>query len=478
MNFNYKASCFDGYECFDEDKFHDECGVYGIYTDSKDVNAAKRTYYGLYALQHRGQESAGIATFDGTNMKCHKDMGLVAEVFDKESIDAIYGGSAIGHVRYSTAGDSTLKNAQPIVGKCKLGNIALAHNGNLTNADIIRELLEESGCAFQTSIDTEVILNLISRGAKKGIIQSITDSIQAIKGSFAMVILTEKELIGIRDPYGIRPLCLGKIDGGYVLASESCALNATGAEFIRDIKPGEIVVINEEGVSSIMFGEKSKLATCSFEYIYFARPDSVIDGISVNGSRYKAGMKLYEVAPVEADIVVGVPDSGLSAAMGYAKASGIPMDLAIIKNKYIGRTFIAPNQEERQASVDVKLNVIKENVEGKRVVLIDDSIVRGTTSKRLVSILKAAGAKEVHFRVCSPIVKYPCYYGIDIPYRSDLIGDKMNEEEIGKAIGADSLVYLSKKDLLDCLENKYGFCCGCFDGEYPISAPVNHKEDI
>ncbi len=472
MNFKYEGSCYDRYECNDGDKFHDECGVYGIYSKNEDINVAKRSYYGLFALQHRGQESAGITTFDGKDMNCYKAMGLVSEIFNKDSIDKLKGYSAIGHVRYSTAGESSLNNAQPIMGKGKLGNISIAHNGNLTNADIIRELLEESGCVFQTSIDTEVILNLISRGAKKGILQSVIDSIQAIKGAFAMVILTENELIGVRDPYGIRPLCLGKVDGGYVLASESCALNATGAEFVRDIEPGEVVVINDEGLRSIKFGEKSKLATCSFEYIYFARPDSVIDGISVNNSRVKAGMKLYEVAPVEADIVVGVPDSGMSAAMGYAKASGIPIDMAIIKNKYIGRTFIAPTQEERESAVDVKLNIIEENVKGKRVVLIDDSIVRGTTSKRLVAMLRKAGAAEVHFRVCSPTVQYPCYYGIDTPYRSELIGDKMSEVEVGQAIGADSLVYLSKNDLLECLGNNQGFCFGCFDGEYPISAPV------
>ncbi|MEG2918763.1 MAG: amidophosphoribosyltransferase, partial [Clostridium sp.] len=375
MDFKFKASCYDGYECYDDDKFHDECGVYGIYSKGDKLNVAKRSYYGLYALQHRGQESAGIATFDGKEMYCEKDMGLVSEIFNNNSLDALKGYSAIGHVRYSTAGDSSIKNAQPILGKFKLGNIAIAHNGNLTNSEVIREILEESGCIFQTSIDTEVILNLISRGAKKGILQSVIDAIQVIKGSFAMVILTENELIAIRDPYGIRPLCIGKVNDSYVVSSESCALNATGAEFVRDVEPGEVVVINDDGIRSIKFGEKSKLATCSFEYIYFARPDSVIDGISVNNSRYKAGMKLYEVAPVDADIVVGVPDSGMSAAMGYAKASGIPIDMALIKNKYIGRTFIAPTQEEREASVNVKLNVIRENVIGKKVVLIDDSIV-------------------------------------------------------------------------------------------------------
>lgn len=477
MNFKYKESVFDGYECFDEDKFHDECGVYGIYTKSEEVNAAKRTYYGLYALQHRGQESTGIISYDGNHMKSHKDMGLVSEVFNKNIIEDLGGYSAIGHVRYSTAGGSCKENAQPIMGRAKLGSIALAHNGNLTNSDILRELLEDSGCVFQTTIDTEVILNLISRGSKKGILESVIDSMQAIKGSFALVILTENELIGVRDPYGIRPLCIGKIDGGYVLSSESCALNATGAEFVRDVEAGEIVVINEDGIKSFMYGEKSKHATCSFEYIYFARPDSVIDGISVNASRYKAGIKLYEVAPVKADIVVGVPDSGMSAAMGYAKASGIPIDLALIKNKYIGRTFIAPTQEERESSVDVKLNVIKENVEGKSIVLVDDSIVRGTTSKRLISMLKSAGAKEVHFRVCSPRVTYPCYYGIDTPHRSELIGEKMTQEDVGSTIGADSLVYLSKENLLECLGSNKGFCTGCFDGEYPISAPINFREE-
>ncbi len=461
------------YECYDEDKFHDECGVYGIYSINKDLDVSKRTYYGLYALQHRGQESAGIVSFDGENVNSHKGMGLVSEVFSRECLEGLKGYSAIGHVRYSTAGDSSIKNAQPLIGKFKLGNMAIAHNGNLTNAEILRELLEDSGCIFQTSSDSEVILNLIARGAKKGILQSIVDTMQAIKGAFAISILTEEEVIGVRDPYGLRPLCIGRIgEDTYVIASESCALTATGAEFIRDVEPGEIVVINDEGMRSIKYGEKSTRATCSFEYIYFARPDSVIDGISVNKSRYEAGIELYKSNPIEADIVVGVPDSGMSAAVGYAKASGIPLDMALIKNKYIGRTFIAPTQEEREASVGVKLNVIKENVEGKRIVLIDDSIVRGTTSKILIEMLRNSGAKEVHFRVCSPMVKFPCYFGIDTPYRSSLIGAQTTEDEVGNLIGADSLAYLTKENLLKCLGRENGFCCGCFDGEYPISAPV------
>jgi len=467
-----KLTFKEPYECFDPDKFHDECGVYGIYSKDDKIDVAKRSYYGLYALQHRGQESAGIVTYDGIDMHCHKGMGLVSEVFSNETLNKLTGHGAIGHVRYSTAGDSILKNAQPVLGEFKLGSIAIAHNGNLINADIVRELLEDSGCVFQTSIDSEVILNLIARGAKKGVLQSIVDTMQAIKGSFGIVILTEKELIGVRDPYGIRPLCLGKINDSYMIASESCAIDATGGEFIRDIEPGEIVVINDDGIKSINFGEKTKGATCSFEYIYFARPDSVIDGISVNGSRVKAGTKLYEEYPVEADIVVGVPDSGISAAMGFSKASNIPFEMALIKNKYIGRTFIAPSQQERESAVNVKLNVLKESVEGKRVVLIDDSIVRGTTSKRLVEILKNAGAKEVHFRVCSPVVEYPCYFGIDTPYRSALIGAQMTVEEIRAAIGADSLGYLTMEGLLQCLGREKGFCTGCFDGHYPISAPV------
>lgn len=469
MNLEFQGS----YECYDEDKFHDECGVYGIFSTSPQINVAKRTYYGLYALQHRGQESAGIVTSDGKTMSCHKGMGLVSEVFNNKIIDELQGHAAIGHVRYSTAGDSVLKNAQPVLGEFKLGNIAIAHNGNLVNADIIRELLEDSGCVFQTSIDSEVILNLIAKGSKKGVVKSIIDTMQAIKGSFGIVILTENELIGVRDPYGIRPLCLGEIDGNYIIASESCAIDATGGNFIRDIEPGEIVVINAEGIKSFNFGEKTKCATCSFEYIYFARPDTTIDGISVNTSRIKAGMKLFKEHPVEADIVIGVPDSGIPAAIGFSKASNIPFETALIKNRYIGRTFIAPSQEERESAVNVKLNVLKESVEGKSVVLIDDSIVRGTTSRRLVELLKNAGAKEVHFRVCSPVVKYPCYFGIDTPYRDALIGSQLQEiDEIKEAIGADSLGYLTTEGLYESLGKADGFCTGCFHGKYPMSAPV------
>lgn len=455
-----------------EDKFHEECGVYGIYSREGELDVSKLTYYGLYALQHRGQESCGIVTSNKGEMKSHKGMGLVSEVFDTKILDNMQGNSAIGHVRYSTAGESLIKNAQPVVGSCKLGDIAIAHNGTLVNAEVIRELLEDCGCVFQTSIDSEVILNLISRSAKKGIEQAVVDTMQAIKGSYAIIILTKNELIGVRDPHGIRPLCLGKIGENYVMSSESCGLDCTGVEFIRDVKPGEIIVINKDGIKSINFAEKSKKAVCAFEYVYFARPDSVMDGIGVNNARLLTGKKLFEESPVKANIVIGVPDSGIPAAIGYSRASGIPFDVGLIKNKYVGRTFIAPSQEMREKAVTVKLNALKEVVNGKSIILIDDSMVRGTTSKRLVEILKKAGAKEVHFMVASAVVKYPCYFGIDTPYRSELIGANNDIESIKNEIGADSLHYLSVEGLVNSLKEDGSFCLGCFKGVYPISAPI------
>lgn len=455
----------------EEDKFQDECGVFGIFS-LEGLDVASITYYGLYALQHRGQESAGIVVSDGNELKTYKGMGLVCEVFNENIIEKLKGKSAIGHVRYSTTGSSSENNAQPIVGQYKLGSIAIAHNGNLVNADVVRELLEDCGCIFQTSIDSEVILNLIARGAKKGIEKAVVDTVQAIKGSFATVLLTEDKLIGVRDPNGIRPLCIGKINESYILCSESCALDSIGADFIRDVEPGEIVVIDDNGIKSLKLAEKTKCETCAFEYIYFARPDSCIDGINVYNSRVRAGRKLYEECPVEADIVIGVPDSGIAAAVGYAEASGIPYGIGFIKNKYVGRTFIAPSQEMRERAVAVKLNPLKVNVCGKRVVIIDDSIVRGTTSRRLVEILRRAGASEVHFRVSSPMVKYPCYFGIDTPYRSGLIGSGNSVEDIREKIGADSLGYISMEGLLQSLGEDKGFCLGCFNGVYPVSAPM------
>lgn len=456
-----------------DDKLHEECGVYGIYCTEPETMVGTMTYYGLYALQHRGQESCGIVTSDCQKMNSHKGMGLVSDVFNEKILQNMKGKSAIGHVRYATAGEISIKNAQPVVGTCKLGEIAIAHNGTIINTSVIRELLEDCGSIFQTSADSEVVLNLISRSSKKGIESAVIDAMQAIKGSYALTILTNNELIGVRDPNGIRPLCLGKTENGYVLASESCALDCTGAEYVRDIKPGEIVIINDEGIKSINFVEKSKKAVCSFEYVYFARPDSIMDGISVNKARLLSGKKLFEESPVEADIVIGVPDSGVPAAIGYSRASGIPFEMGLIKNRYVGRTFIAPTQELRERAVTVKLNALKEAVNGKKIVLIDDSIVRGTTGKRLIDTLKKAGAKEVHLRIASPVVKYPCYFGIDTPCRRELIGANMGIDEIRESIGADSLAYISIEGLVECIKENGGFCLGCFNGVYPMSAPKN-----
>lgn len=458
------------------DKFKDECGVFGIYS-TEGFDVASITYFGLYALQHRGQESAGIAVGDGEDINCYKNMGLVSDVFNEKILADLKGISAIGHVRYPTAGSNSINNVQPITAKYKLGSLAIAHNGNLVNADVIKELLEDGGTVFQTSSDTEVILHLIGRAAKKGIERAVVDAMQAVKGSYAIVIQTESKLIGARDPYGIRPLCLGKINESYVLCSESCALDTVGAEFIRDINPGEIVIIDENGIKSINFAEKTKCETCSFEYIYFARPDSTIDGINVYETRVKAGRMLFEENPVDADVVIGVPDSGIPAAVGFSRASGIPFEIGFIKNRYVGRTFITPSQDMRERAVSVKLNPLKVNVVGKRVVIIDDSIVRGTTSRKLVETLRKAGAKEVHFRISSPVVKYPCYFGIDTPYRSELIGARLTVEEINTEIGADSLGFLSIDGLLESMGKGKGFCLGCFSGVYPLSAPIENRMD-
>ena len=453
------------------DKFKEECGVFGVYTN-KSMDVSSMVYYGLYALQHRGQESAGIAVANGESVDIHKGMGLVTEAFSKDDLNKLKGFAAIGHVRYSTSGDTRIENAQPLLSQSKLGSIAMAHNGTLVNADVIRELLEDGGHIFHTSIDSEVIANLIARGAKKGIERAIFDAIQAVRGSFAMVILTEGKLIGVRDPHGIRPLCLGKFEEGYVLSSESCALDAIGAELVRDIEPGEIIIIDDNGIKSYKYSENTQCQTCAFEYIYFARPDSTIDGLDVHYSRVRAGEELYNENKIDADIVVAVPDSGIPAAIGYSKASGIGYDTGFVKNRYVGRTFITPSQEIREKAVSVKLNPLKVNVNGKRVILIDDSIVRGTTSKHLVDALRRAGAKEVHFLVASPIVKFPCYFGIDTPYRSELIGAKKSIEEIRDAIGADSLGYLSMKGMYKCFKNDCEYCVGCFNGIYPIATPI------
>ena len=484
----YESGCMAA-----DDKLRDKCGVAGVYfnrgkalagaddcaADGTDetagANAATIVYYALYSLQHRGQESAGIAVSDGTDVKVHKDMGLVSDVFTAENLAALRGHISIGHVRYATAGGCTIDNAQPFVNRFKLGSVAVAHNGQLVNYEQIREMLEETGSTFNSTSDTEVIVKLIAKSYRKGLERALTDTIQMIKGSFALCVMTENCLIGARDPNGIRPLCLGKLENGWMLASESCAIDAVNGEFVRDIHPGEIVIINDDGVLSFEFGEKTSKRSCIFEYVYFARPDSIIDQIAVEEARLRMGAMLAKESPVPADVVVGVPDSGLGAALGYSRESGVPYAMGIVKNKYIGRTFIAPTQKERENMVFVKLNALKSELSGKRVIVIDDSIVRGTTSRRLVQIVRRAGAREVHFRVSSPPVKFPCYFGIDTPKRAELISSAHDEEEICKEIGADSLAFLSADGMFEacrsCNPAQYGFCKGCFTGEYPISVP-------
>ncbi|HAE42081.1 MAG TPA: amidophosphoribosyltransferase [Clostridiales bacterium] len=457
---------------FDDDKLHEECGVVGVYSSRPEI-VSQLAYYGLFSLQHRGQESAGIAVKCGGGIEYHKDMGLVAEVFDDKILDKLVGGMATGHVRYSTTGDSLKENAQPLVVKYKKGSLAISHNGNLTNAEALREMLEDTGVIFQTSTDTEVIANLLARNFKGDMVKSVRNIMEIIKGAFAFVIMTEKELIGIRDAFGLRPLCLGKRDDGYLFASESCAISAMGGEFVRDIEPGEIVVINDEGISSIPSGMFVRKKSCIFEFIYFARPDSNIDNINVYQTRYNCGVELAKESPIDADLVFSVPDSGTPAAIGYAQHLGIPYGLGLIKNRYAKRTFIEPNQELRDEGVKIKLSVLSEIVKGKRVVMVDDSIVRGTTSKRIVQMVKDAGAKEVHVRIASPPVKYSCFFGIDTPFRRFLIGASKTELEIQAFLGADSLHYLSIEGLLKSTGQENGFCLACLDGDYPMAVP-NH----
>ncbi len=451
-----------------EDCMKEECGVFGIYCTDSSIKPAEAAYYGLFSLQHRGQESAGIAVAKEGGIEYHKDMGLVQEVF-KSGLDKFNGAyAAIGHVRYSTAGDSQLVNAQPLVISSKKGSIALAHNGNLINAKELRDELENAGAIFQTSIDSEVIASLIAKHRKNGIIDAIKTTMDLLKGSYALVIMTPDELIGVRGPKGIRPLALGKIDGSFVFASETCAFDTIGAEFIRDLRPGEIVSISKEGLKSYSGPRCDETALCIFEFVYFARPDSDIDGISVHKARERAGAMLALTDPADADIVAEVPDSATPAAMGYAAQSGLPYTKALEKNRYVGRTFIQPAQGKREIGVNLKLTPLKRNVRGKRVVLIDDSIVRGTTSKRIVEMLKLAGAKEVHMRISSPPIKYPCFFGIDTPSHEQLIGSGNSVEKIRKLIGADSLSYLSIDGLLKTVEGAAcNFCTGCFDGQYP-----------
>lgn len=463
---------------WEEDRLHEECGVFGIYDlDGNDV--ASTIYYGLFALQHRGQESCGIAVSDTNGPRkvdLLKGMGLVNEVFDQENLSKLKGNIGVGHCRYSTAGDSIPSNAQPLVLNYVKGTLMLAHNGNLINAPELREELAYTGAIFQTTIDSEVIAYHIARERinSKTAQEAVVKAMKKIKGAYALVVSSPRKLIGARDPYGFKPLCIGRRDNAYILASETCALDTIDAEFVRDVEPGEVVTIDENGIHSdtSMCLEPEEQARCVFEYIYFARPDSVFDGTSVYHSRIMAGKYLAIDSPVEADVVVGVPESGNAAAMGYAMQSGIPYGTAFVKNSYVGRTFIKPQQKSRESSVRVKLNVLKEAVNGKRVIMIDDSIVRGTTSDRIVQMLKDAGATEVHVRISSPPFISECYFGTDVPCKEQLIAYNRTVEDIRKIIGSDSLAYLKEERLLELSGGK-AICTGCFNGKYPMDPPTD-----
>ena len=465
---------------WEDDGLHEECGVFGMYDlDGNDI--ASSIYYGLFALQHRGQESCGIAvsdTFGPRKVDLLKGMGLVNEVFNSENLSKLHGNIGVGHVRYSTAGESIPSNAQPLVINYVKGTLMLAHNGNLINANELRDELAYTGAIFQTTIDSEVIAYLVARERinTKTAQEAVTNAMKKLRGAYALVISSPRKLIGARDPFGFKPLCIGKRDNAYILASETCALDTIGAEFVRDVLPGEVVTIDKDGIKSdtSMCLPKAKEARCVFEYIYFARPDSNFDGVSVYHSRIMAGRFLAMDSPVEADVVVGVPESGNAAAMGYAMESGIPYGTAFVKNSYVGRTFIKPQQKSRESSVRIKLNVLKEAVCGKRVIMIDDSIVRGTTSARIVQMLKDAGATEVHVRISSPPFLYECYFGTDIPSRDQLIAHNRTIEEINEIIGADSLGYLRVERLKE-IAGGLGICTGCFDEKYPMEPP---REDI
>ncbi|WP_053368634.1 amidophosphoribosyltransferase [Bacillus sp. FJAT-27245] len=448
---------------------NEECGIFAVWGHE---NAARITYYGLHSLQHRGQEGTGIITSDGKQLSGHKGEGLVSEVINEQVLSKLAGSAAIGHVRYATAGGGGYENVQPLLFHSQTGSMALAHNGNLVNANLIKSILEQQGSIFQTSSDTEVLAHLIRRNSGWLLKDRVKSALKQIEGAFAYVILTEKELMVALDPQGLRPLSLGKLGEAYVVASETCAFDAIGAEFIRDILPGELLIINKDGLHSEFFAESRDEAICTMEYIYFSRPDSNLLGINVHTARKNLGKRLALEAGIEADVVTAVPDSGVSTAIGYAEASGIPYELGLVKNRYVGRTFIQPSQTLREQGVKMKLSAVRGVVEGKRVIMVDDSIVRGTTSRRIVAMLKAAGALEVHVAISSPPIKYPCFYGIDTSTKEELIAHNHSPEEIRQLIGADSLTFLSTEGMLEAIGRSNagkncGQCLACFTGEYP-----------
>jgi amidophosphoribosyltransferase len=456
---------------------HEECGLFAI--DAPGDEVANLTYFGLYALQHRGQESAGIATADGRGLRVHKDMGLVAQAFDQAALDRLTGHLALGHTRYSTTGSNRLENAQPIVVEHpQLGTIAIGHNGNLTNAEPLRRSLEHEGVRFKTSSDTEVIAELLARTNGFDLLSVLRRGLPRLQGAYCLLVMTRDSLVGVRDPLGIRPLCLGRLpDGGAIIASETCALDTVGAELVREIEPGEAVLLGQGPPAAEQLMPSTRKAMCMFEFIYFARPDSRLQGQSLYEARRNMGRELAREAPAEADIVISLPDSGTPAAVGFAEASGIPYSEGLIKSRYITRTFIQPNQRLRNVGIKLKFNPLREILDGKRVVLVDDSIVRGTTSRKIVEELRRAGTKSVHMRVSSPPIQWPCFMGIDIATRSELIASGRTVEEVEQIIGADSLKYLSKAGLFRAVKNVTGFCMACFDGDYPVPVPVQLEMD-
>ncbi|HKQ19889.1 MAG TPA: amidophosphoribosyltransferase [Candidatus Eisenbacteria bacterium] len=447
------------------DRFREECGVFGIHGAE---NAARLTYAGLYSLQHRGQESAGIVATDGGEFRAHRGLGLVSDVFAGGELEGLTGHIAIGHNRYSTTGRNLKSNAQPLVVNFREGEMAIGHNGNLVNALALRREMEEKGSIFQTTSDTEVILHLIARSKATELERMIPEALARCQGAYSLVLLAGDTLIGVRDPRGFRPLCLGKRGEAHVIASETCALDIVGAEFVREIEPGEMVLIDKRGVRSIRILTPEPLRACVFELIYFSRPDSVVFGVSVDSIRRRLGRRLAEEYPADADIVISVPDSSNSAALGFSERSGIPFELGLIRNHYVGRTFIAPEQITRSFGVNLKFNPVRQILEGKRVIVVDDSIVRGTTSRSLVMMLRGAGAKEVHFRVSSPPIGWSCYYGIDTPNRRELIASSHTVEQIRKYLHVDSLGYLSMEGLRSCVERPDDHCYACFNGDYSV----------
>ncbi len=461
-----------------EDKFFDQCGIFGIY--STEIDVAQAAYLGLYALQHRGQESAGIAVSDNNNFTFHKGMGLVQRVFNEDNLNNLKGTLAVGHVRYSTSGESRIENAQPVVVQYKKGNMAVAHNGNIVNAQEIKIKLEEEGSIFQSTVDSEVIVHLIARSKEPNIREALKEALKFVKGAYSLVLMTENEVIGVRDPSAFRPLCIGTIGNSYCIASESCALEQIGAQYIRPVEPNEMVVIDKNGLSSYPLDQPQKRSMCIFELIYLSRPDSIVFGKSVYLTRKEFGRILAKEHSVEADLVIPIPDSGIPAAIGYSEASKIPYDMGLLRNHYVGRTFIQPDSFFRSSKVRIKLSPVSEMIKGKRVVIVDDSIVRGTTSKEIVKMLKNAGAKEIHLLVSSPPINYPCFYGIDTPNREELIAAKYenNIQEIKKYLGADSVHYLSIDGLLSVMgKDSSDYCLACFNGKYPVP-PTDFQNNV